>query len=406
MLLLNQKTQLFLKGGWPPKITSAILLVLIGLWLFFNVLPLLTEKKSIASPVSIVSITPLAPKTSSLKNINLFGEIKKAVTANKSIETKPTKLALTLTGVLATSDPKLGIAQIQNASKLEKHFSVNDLVFGKATLEEVYLDHVILLHNGRREILSLPEKSLNTQHFLIENKKQKRKETATNYREIFLSGDGDELTKLFGFDTAWKHGGFAGFVIKALGEKGIEMMDILGIQDGDIIVVVNGLRLSESLEATQQLTELKHATSVDIVIDRNGEEIPFHIEFDAPIADSVDVGNITDKLSNNTTPENTNNTDLNTGNNTGNNIGGNIRNNTSLNFNSNPSNAPSRKPYKNKITEDGKTDRSGFTQSLIDSNDDVEDLEPDWDETPEGIAYKLKQRERTTGKRREIEIDH
>lgn len=91
-----------------------------------------------------------------------------------------------------------------------------------------------------------------------------------------------DLIKLFGFDTAYKNGSFIGFVIKALGDEGREMMEILGIMDGDLITVVNGLRFSESYDAFEELKKLKTATSVDVIIERDGVEIPFHFELEAP----------------------------------------------------------------------------------------------------------------------------
>lgn len=378
MLTQNQSIQFALKSPWPPRIVSAIIMALIAWWGFVNILPLFEEEKVIVASTPVSTQIKTTPKKS-LSKLDLFGASEKKATANKTSEAKLTKLNFTLRGILATDDPKQGIAQIQNAQKEEKHFAVNDTVFGKATLEEIHADHVILLHNGRYETLKLPEEFLNLKHFSVQLQKLERKKTATNFRNIFLNGDGEVLTKLFGFDTVWKNSSFVGFVIKALGPKGIEMMKILGVKDGDIIVVVNGLRLSESLEAAERLKDIKDATSVDVIIDRNGEEIPFHFEFNTPITDIVDVGN--------------------TGNNSPNIANGNTKDLSA------PQPSAS-KSYKNKTTEDGKVDRSGFTQSLIDSRDDDEDLEADWGESSEAEEYRLEQVERRTGVAAPVEMDH
>ena len=152
---LNPKIQSFLKSTWPSKLASALILMLMGWWAFANVLPMFEENKEIAAPIKIVNKTK-TPKKSSLNTLNLFGNTEKNTSINKTSEAKQTKLAFTLRGALATDDPKQGIAQIQNANKQEQHFAVNDNVFGKATLEEVHVDRVILLHNGRYETLLLP----------------------------------------------------------------------------------------------------------------------------------------------------------------------------------------------------------------------------------------------------------
>jgi len=152
---LNPKIQSFLKSAWPSKLVSALILMLMGWWAFANVIPMFEEKKEITAPIKIVQKAP-SSKKSSLNTLNLFGNAEKSASIHKASEAKQTKLAFTLRGALATDDPKQGIAQIQNANKQEQHFAVNDNVFGKATLEEVHVDRVILLHNGRYETLLLP----------------------------------------------------------------------------------------------------------------------------------------------------------------------------------------------------------------------------------------------------------
>jgi S1-C subfamily serine protease len=57
------------------------------------------------------------------------------------------------------------------------------------------------------------------------------------------------------------------------------MLEVLGVEEGDLITAVNGKRFSESLEATQSLTKLKDATEVDIEIDRKGVPLFFHFDF-------------------------------------------------------------------------------------------------------------------------------
>jgi len=365
----NQQIQLALNSPWPPRIVSAIIIALIAWWAFANILPLFDKKKIIATPETIASQAKTPPKKS-LSKLDLFGKMESAIAATKAHDAKPTKLNLTLRGVLSTDDPKQGIAQIQNDKKEEKTFSVNDKVFGNATLYEIYVDRVILLHNGKYETLLLPEEFLNTKHFENAKLLQKRKKALTDLRGLFLKSDIDELLKLFEFDTAWKNGGFAGFIIRVLGEKGVELLATLGLEEGDLITVLNGLRFSESLEASEQLKELKYQTSVDIIIERDGQEIPFHFSVDEAVVEQY----IQEEEAEIEREENSG-------------------------------------KYRNTIDADGKVDRSGFTQSLIDSKDeDEEDLEPDWGESPEekaeAEAFRTKQRARSTGSRAPVKFDH
>lgn len=368
MTVSHPPVQQLLKSQWPPRVAVGLILTLITWWAFANVIPLF-KKEIVVTPEVKIEAKPKLVKKSSINNLHLFGEAEKNKPLNKTDEAKPTKLDFTLRGILASDDPKQGIAQIQNSKKVEKHFIVGDTVFGIATLEEIYRDRVIILHNGKYETLLLPEEFLNTKHF--ENAKliQERKKALTKFRALFLNSDIDELLKLFEFDTAWKNGGFAGFIIRVLGEKGVELLTTLGLKDGDLITVLNGLRFSESLEASQQLKELKYQTSIDIIVERNGQEMPFHFSVDeAAVKQMIQEEEAEIEREKNSTR------------------------------------------YKNTIDADGKVDRSGFTQSLIDSRDDDEEIEPDWDEGPEAEAeaeaYRAKQRQRRTGARAPVKFDH
>ena len=84
---------------------------------------------------------------------------------------------------------------------------------------------------------------------------------------------------MFGFDTAYKNGGFYGFAVKVVGKDGPRMLEALGLEEDDVITAVNGLRFAESIEATQSLTKLKDATEVDIEIERVGVPLFFHFDF-------------------------------------------------------------------------------------------------------------------------------
>jgi general secretion pathway protein C len=315
-----------------------------------------------------------------IASLHLFGQMaaKKKQAAKKQIVAPATQLKLTLRGIIAEDQKHLGIAIIQQDNKKdEKPFSVKQSVFGLATLEEIYDDRVILLRNGKFETLRLPEDALSREHFLNSAEvKAARKRTATDFRNRVLNGDGEDLVKLFGFDTAYKNGGFIGFTVMALGEEGLEMMEILGIQDHDLITVVNGLRLSESLEALEKLKDLKDATSVDIIIERDGNEIPFHFEFDAPIDNSsnksTESGSSTDTIT--TDPVN--------------------------------SDSVVDNPAEPLSVTDTITNTSGSSTNTADSSQPDDDLGVDWDDSKEAEIYKEQQKARTTGSKQEVEFDH
>ena len=318
-----------------------------------------------------------------IASLHLFGQMaaKKKQAAKKQIVAPVTQLKLTLRGIIAEDQKHLGIAIIQQDNKKdEKPFSVKQSVFGLATLEEIYEDRIILLRNGKFETLRLPEDALPREHFLSSAAvKAARKRTATDFRNRVLNGDGEDLINLFGFDTAYKHGGFIGFTVKALGEEGREMMRILGVEDGDLITVVNGLRLSESLDALEKLKKLKTAISVDIIIERDGNEIPFHFDFDAPPTTT----SASESPVSTDSPIQTTNTLEET----------------------NTANTQPIQTTTEKTGNTPSTDSSSPTSS-IDTKIADQDLGEDWGDAEEDKLFIEQQQSRKTGRNNPVEYDH
>jgi len=329
MSAIIEQLQLAGQKSWLPRLVSLLIVLLFIWWVASNIALLFGDGKK-TNPVKKEPTEQItsAKTQPSIDQLNIFGASKQEVAEKKAASAKITKLRLTLKGIFATNDPKRGAVQIQNALQQESSFTVGQSVFGKATLDEIYPDRVILYRNGQYETLMLPGKALKEKYFSVAkhttkppvNKlvttKSVEKETvstqaifvaptfvpptekqqlakhitadkqknANDYRTISISGSGRVLRNLFIFNTAWKEGNFIGFIIKARDEKGLKMMDVLGIKNHDLITVVNGLRFSEKLESPEQLEKLKTATSIDAIFERNGKEIPFHFDFNTPIS--------------------------------------------------------------------------------------------------------------------------
>lgn len=338
-----------------PPLVSGLLLLLIGWHVYALVSEALAPVQEPDAPAAVVQ----APKprvsdvqmTRSLTSMNLFGQADAPADRKKQIVAPDTKLALTLRGIFAKNDKHEGLAIIQNErDKKQQHFTVKQNVFKMATLEEIYDDRVILLRNGKYETLRLPDKSLPGAHYQDSPAmKAERKRVASNYRDRFLRADGMDLIKLFGFKPHFRGGGLKGFTVTALGDEGRAMMETLGAKEGDLVTVVNGQRLSESLEAVESLKELKSATLITGIVERDGQEIPFSIELDPPALSPA-------------------------------------------------------KPARTTIAAEGATSAGGEDGAGLEGED--EHLGPGWDETEEAELYKARQRARITVPNQPVEFDH
>ena len=325
MSTVIEQLQFFGKQSWLPRMVSLLIALLFLWWAISRITPLFgNDIQTIASEKKSSEQFNLVDNKASLDQLNLFGRSKQDIAEEKTSPAKLTNLRFILKGIFATNDPKQGAVQIQNDRQQESNFTVGESVFGKATLDEIYPDRVILYRNGKYETLMMPGKSLNAKHFSVAKRKRKQdlnkpeiiKTTASeqpqtkksvtsqalytpqsvdqtstkekndtdDFRTISISGNGEILRDLFIFNTAWSGGNFIGFIIEARGTKGLKLMDVLGVKNHDLITVINGLRFSEKLESPEQLEKLKTATSVDAIFERDGKEIPFHFDFDKPLS--------------------------------------------------------------------------------------------------------------------------
>jgi len=223
-----------------------------------------------------------SPGTIALDGAHLFGieEAAYASAVPRTAQSPETALDLILKGIVATDDHRQGYAIIRNRDQQEKYFRVGDNVYSLATLEEIHVDHVILLHDGRYETLHLPIEFMAREHFAQQARNKEARRIVTNYREKLLARDGMALINMFGFEETFANGGFIGFTVKVLGKDGERMLEVLGVEEGDVITAVNGKRFAESLEAIESLKELKDATEVEIEIDREGVPMFFQFDFD------------------------------------------------------------------------------------------------------------------------------
>ena len=190
------------------------------------------------------------------------------------------KLNLFLKGVVATADDQLGYAIIRSADGQEFPFRAGDSIYGLAKLEQIHIDRVIIRNDGLREVLRLPIEFMAREHSGEEARKKEARRIVTDLRQKLLARDGMALIRMFGFEETYRNGGFVGFTVKVVGEDGPRMLEVLGVQEGDVITAYNGKRFAESLEAIESLHTLKDATEVDVEIDRKGVPMFFHFDFD------------------------------------------------------------------------------------------------------------------------------
>lgn len=207
----------------------------------------------------------------------LFGVAAQAPSPELAASAPVTRLDLTLRGIFATGDSRHGLALIQDGAGNEKHFLVGQEVFGLATVHSIHKDRVILLHNGRYETLKLPRESLGV---IIEPElAKKRGQAFAQIRRDFLSGNFMKLAQLVGADTAHDERGFIGFRLMALSDQGRQLLEEVGLADGDLVTHIDGVEIASSIETLRQtIAKVRDGQMTSVTIDRDGRTIEVSVE--------------------------------------------------------------------------------------------------------------------------------
>lgn len=225
---------------------------------------------------SIVSVQDRQENFRKLAAANLFGESDKTVVqiARKAPETK---LNLTLRGVLAATPAELASAIIaQGKAGNEDIYSIGDKMSGGVVIKEIHPTYVVLERNGQLETLRLPKES-GPDILQSNNTMQKIQSPGGALKQIRA----DILKNPTSFGQyalpilVKENGRQVGYRLKPQ-SKG-ELLSELGIESSDVIIEINGIKLDEQKNALKALSHLSTAKNLDIVVKRNGAEVPLNI---------------------------------------------------------------------------------------------------------------------------------
>lgn len=216
---------------------------------------------------------------------HLFGETPKArpkPPPTAPISAPETQLNLNLVGIFFSDNEQLAVALIaaSNNSGVSS-YRVGDTLPGGASLEQVYTDRVVLNRNGRLETLSLPKltafsyepPSYNpSSSDAMDNETINARDVAQEIRER-IATQPQALRDLVQARPFIKNGQFMGF--RLLPGLDNQMFEQLGLEPGDVITQVNGVRLTDPQQSMTVLQEVLNADQVAVQVLRKGTEIPY-----------------------------------------------------------------------------------------------------------------------------------
>ena len=216
-----------------------------------------------------------------LTSANIFGVSEKAAVQQPS-KAPETKLNLTLKGVLAATPMEMASAIIaQGKAGKEEIYSIGDRMPGNVLIKEIHPEYVVLERGGRLETLKLQKISgvsgIETSNTSSLSSRRAGGSHATELKQI-RSNILKNPTSFgeYALPVVVKENGKQiGYRLKA--QKKGELLAKLGIQGTDVITQINGVKLNQPQNGISALRKLSTATNLDIVVRRNGAEVPLNI---------------------------------------------------------------------------------------------------------------------------------
>jgi general secretion pathway protein C len=213
---------------------------------------------------------------------NVFGVSEKAALQQQS-KAPETKLNLTLKGVLAAIPMEMASAIIaQGKNGKEDIYGIGDKMPGGVTINEIHPEYVVLERSGRLETLKLQKisgvdgfDSVNNSNLQSGRYSQGSPAAALNDIRSNILKNPTSFGEYALPVVVKENGKQIGYRLKPQ-QKG-QMLAELGIQNGDVITQINGVKLDNQQNGISALRKLSTAKNLNIVVKRNGAEVPLNI---------------------------------------------------------------------------------------------------------------------------------
>jgi len=263
--------------GNGPRLMSLVLALLIGVE-FAQIAVSLFGGGQVRSPQPVSTNTSIgAPHAGfdaqSVISAHLFG-IAVAEPSTQDPANAPQSTAnLLLTGTIATSDPKRGVAIISDGGPA-KVYSVGDNI-GGASLHSVYLDRVILDRGGALETLLLPRllgPGMRAAPVVRRTGGDPRTAAAVdNIRRMVQKDPGllDQVMRTVpSYDNA--AGKLRGF--RAYPGQNRQIFSSLGLKPGDLVTAINGTPLDDPQHSQEVFNTIQTSDHVTVTVERGGQK--------------------------------------------------------------------------------------------------------------------------------------
>jgi general secretion pathway protein C len=213
------------------------------------------------APVTATAPPPNVVDMPSILRANLFGQSPVAGGSGTPVTTMP----LVLTGVVPSSDEKLGLAMIGTTPTNIELKKVGDPLPGGARLHAVHVDRVLLDRSGSIEALLLPE---------IAGRAAMAPPTAPGAAvsigrvEQAIRNNPSVISTVMHRTPVFSDGRLRGMRVSP--GPNAEAFAKLGLRNNDLVTSINGVALNDEARSRDVFDSLVGAAQARITVERNG----------------------------------------------------------------------------------------------------------------------------------------
>ncbi|WP_230198377.1 type II secretion system protein GspC [Luminiphilus syltensis] len=289
--------------------------LVMGLWAILPGAAPVESMGQVINPVSGVSLSEsVAVDLEDMVGLGLFGESIAAAEPEPLADTatdssregiedgaRESRLGLTLTGIVASTEDGLGSAVIKSGNT-ELTYAVGDTlpVSSGVTLAKVMSRQVVIDNKGTYELLTLfddnelsrmasvksapgrpvprAERPVNSQAREIRVDDPARSELAARYRDKFYD-EPQTLASVVSVSVVRDDGGLRGYRL-APGREA-DVFRQLGFRAGDLVTAINGLPLSDPANTLKLYQAMRAADSAYFEVERGGVPVSISVSLNA-----------------------------------------------------------------------------------------------------------------------------
>jgi general secretion pathway protein C len=255
-----------------PQVVTFLLALALAAQLALILVGITSRSRQTAPPPAAAA--PPAPQLDigGLVNAHLFGNAVVQNTNGDGANAPPSSMPLVLAGLLATDDPKEGMAIIGESAPAAKVVAVGQQVPGGATLHSVYNDRAVIDRNGVLESVMLPRRSAGTlgpPPPPVATAAPQNDAAIERMRRL-VSDDPSLIGQVMRPQPVFAGGKMRGFRVYPGANR--QAFARIGLRAGDLVTAINGTPLDDKDRAQEIFATLNSATDARVTVTRNGRQ--------------------------------------------------------------------------------------------------------------------------------------